>query len=107
MGVVMYILLSGKVPFPGRNELEIISNVIKGEFHFNHEAFKNISPECKDLICHLLEKDVNQRYNADEAYNHPWIQKHTGGEENLVAVGNENFSSIVFEEMKDVMSIIN
>lgn len=73
MGVVMYILLSGKVPFPGRNELEIISNVIKGEFHFNHEAFKHISNECKDLICHLLEKDVNQRYTADEAFNHPWI----------------------------------
>jgi len=55
----MYILLSGKVPFPGRNELEIIGNVIKGEFHFNHEAFNSISPECKDLINHLLEKDVN------------------------------------------------
>jgi len=54
MGVVLYILLSGKVPFPGRNELEIISNVIKGEFHFNHEAFKDISADCKDLICHLL-----------------------------------------------------
>ena len=54
MGVVLYIMLSGKVPFPGRNELEIISNVIKGEFHFNHEAFKNLSSECKDLICNLL-----------------------------------------------------
>lgn len=59
MGVVLYILLSGKVPFPGRNELEIISNVIKGEFHFNHDAFKNVSSECKDLIINLLKKDVN------------------------------------------------
>ncbi len=76
MGVVMYILLSGKVPFPGRNELEIIGNVIKGEFHFNHESFKNVSAECKDLICHLLEKDVNLRYNANDAYSHKWIQKY-------------------------------
>jgi len=65
MGVVLYILLSGKVPFPGRNELEIISNVIKGEFHFNHEAFKNVSAECKDLICNLLNKDVGKRFSAD------------------------------------------
>ena len=69
----MYIILSGKVPFPGRNELEIISNVIKGEFHFNHDAFNTVSKECKDLISHLLVKDVNLRFTADQAYNHPWI----------------------------------
>ncbi len=39
MGVVLYIMLSGKVPFPGRTEPEIIQNVMKGEFHFNHPAF--------------------------------------------------------------------
>jgi hypothetical protein len=54
MGVVLYIMLSGKVPFPGKNEIEIIGNVIKGEYHFNHEAFKMVSDECKDLIVHLL-----------------------------------------------------
>jgi myosin-light-chain kinase len=75
MGVVLYILLSGKVPFPGRNELEIITNVVKGEFHFNHDAFKNVSTECKDLINHLLVKDVNKRYSAEEAYNHRWIYR--------------------------------
>lgn len=50
MGVVLYIMLSGKVPFPGRSEPEIIHNVIKGEFHFDYNAFKNVSNECKNLI---------------------------------------------------------
>jgi serine/threonine protein kinase len=59
MGVVLYILLSGKVPFPGRDEREIITNVIKGQFHFDHDAFKNVSEDCKDLIRSLLNKDVN------------------------------------------------
>jgi len=76
MGVVMYILLSGKVPFPGRNELEIIGNVIKGDFHFNHDSFKQVSEDCKDLILHLLERDPIQRFGAEEAYNHRWIQKY-------------------------------
>jgi len=76
MGVVMYILLSGKVPFPGRNELEIIGNVIKGEFHFNHDAFKMVSNECKDLIVHLLEKNPKNRYSAEDALNHKWIKTH-------------------------------
>ncbi len=83
MGVVLYILLSGKVPFPGRNELEIISNVIKGEFHFNHDAFKNVSADCKDLICSLLNKDVNKRITAQEAVNHRWIRKHTSTDSDM------------------------
>ena len=60
----MYIMISGKVPFPGRNELEIIGNVIKADYHFNHEAFNIVSDECKDLIRHLLVKDVNKRFSA-------------------------------------------
>jgi len=50
MGVVLYIMLSGKVPFPGQNEPEIIHNVIKGDFHFDYEAFQSVSNECKHLI---------------------------------------------------------
>ena len=50
MGVVLYIMLSGKVPFPGRTEPEIIHNVMKGEYHFNHAAFDGVSESCKDLI---------------------------------------------------------
>ena len=50
LGVVLYIMLSGKVPFPGNSELEIIGNVIKGDFHFNHEPFKHHSPEAKQFL---------------------------------------------------------
>lgn len=74
MGVVLYILLSGKVPFPGESNKEIIENVLRGEFHFNHDPFKNVSEEAKDLIKHLLVKDVHQRFSANDAYNHPWIK---------------------------------
>ena len=43
MGVVLYILLSGKVPFPGDSNKEIIENVLRGEYTFGHEAFQNVS----------------------------------------------------------------
>ena len=74
MGVVLYIILSGKVPFPGDSNKEIIENVIAGEFHFNHDGFKGASADVKDLITKLLVKDVDKRYSANEAYSHPWIQ---------------------------------
>jgi serine/threonine protein kinase len=73
MGVVLYIMLSGKVPFPGNSELEIIGNVIKGDFHFNHEPFQKHSQEAKDFLQCLIVKNVNQRYTAEQAFNHPWI----------------------------------
>jgi serine/threonine protein kinase len=85
MGVVLYIMLSGKVPFPGDSNKEIIENVIKGEYHFEHEAFKNVSSLAKDLISRLLVKDVSKRFNAEEAYNHPWVVKIQDDTEAVVA----------------------
>lgn len=73
MGVVLYILLSGKVPFPGESHKEIIENVLKAEYTFNHDTFKNVSPLAKDLISRLLVRDVSSRYSAADAYNHPMI----------------------------------
>jgi len=73
MGVVTYILLSGKVPFPGDNNKEIIENVLKAEFHFNHEAFKKVSDQAKEFIGHLLVKDPSTRYDSSQAWHHPWI----------------------------------
>lgn len=101
MGVVMYILLSGKVPFPGRNELEIIGNVIKGEFHFNHASFESVSPDCKDLIMHLLERDPNLRYSAEEAYNHRWIQKYLTQSEKELSQEQKSLPPQVFKDLED------
>jgi len=64
MGVVLYIMLSGKVPFPGRTEPEIIYNVIKGEFHFDYDAFKNVSEDCKNLIKSCLVREYDSRFTA-------------------------------------------
>jgi len=66
-------MLSGKVPFPGESNKEIIENVLKAEYHFEYDSFKQVSDHAKDLISHLLVKDVDKRFNADEAFNHPWI----------------------------------
>jgi len=75
MGVVLYIMLSGKVPFPGRTEPEIIYNVIKGEYHFEYNGFKQISEECKCFIKKCLVKEYESRYSATEALADPWIVK--------------------------------
>lgn len=50
-------------------------NVAKGQYHFEHTQFKRCSYEVKDLIARLLIKDPKKRFTADQAYNHPWIQR--------------------------------
>lgn len=56
MGVVMFIMLSGKPPFGGRSNKEIIDNVLKSEYSFSSPVWQNISDDAKDLIAKLLER---------------------------------------------------
>ena len=72
-GVIMYILLSGKVPFNGKSNNEIFENIKKGYFDIENGIWKKISKNAKDLICKLLDKDVNKRINANDALMHKWL----------------------------------
>jgi calcium-dependent protein kinase len=50
MGVVMYIMLSGRPPFGGKNNNEILNNVMYGTYDFSAPNWAVISDEAKDLI---------------------------------------------------------
>jgi len=73
-GVIMYILLSGRPPFDGENDKEIIANVTSGEFDLNNPPFNTISKNAKDLIKKLLNVNVEKRITAEEALNHLWFK---------------------------------
>lgn len=75
MGVVMFIMLSGKPPFKGKNNNDILNSVLHGSYDYNHEAWKAISDQAKDLIDNLLVRSADMRLTSEEAYNHVWIQQ--------------------------------
>ncbi len=56
MGVVMYIMLSGRPPFGGKNNNEILQSVMEGKYDFTAQNWTLVSEEAKDLISKLLEK---------------------------------------------------
>ena len=73
-GVILFILLCGYPPFNGRNDTEIMKNVLKGKFDFKGENWEYISAEAKDLISKMLTYDPKKRIDAKNVLSHPWVQ---------------------------------
>ena len=73
IGVIMYILLSGKPPFNGVNDEEIYKKILNGSYDLKNEPWDKISNEAKDLIYKLLLRDTEKRINAEDALKHKWF----------------------------------
>ena len=78
VGVILYMFLVGRPPFDGQNNFEIIHSIRHNNYDENNEKLLSHSPEVRDLISHLLEKDINKRFSAKEALNHVWFKKFDG-----------------------------
>ena len=76
LGVIMYILLSGCMPFQGQNFDEVFEKVKAGSFHFDYVEFNHVSPTAKDLIQNLLVLDPEIRFSASDALAHPWLEQY-------------------------------
>ena len=72
-GVILFILLSGKPPFNGNSDKEIISNIEKGKLKFKSQIWSSISSEAKSLISKMLEPDQSQRLSASEVLSDVWF----------------------------------
>lgn len=80
-GVVMYVCLTGRLPFPGNDIDEIFHTILNkdiGEYLDTH--FAHLSLEVKDLIIKCLNKNHMERVSASEAYRHPWFDLCEGSE---------------------------
>lgn len=73
-GVIMYILLTGKLPFSAKTKKQTINLIIKGEFNMNCGEWNAISKDAKELIKRFLELNYNKRISAQDAYNINWVQ---------------------------------
>ena len=78
VGVILYMTLAGCAPFDGEDDHEIIKSIKIGKYNKNDERFSKHSPEVKDLLNKLLERNIDKRLSAKEALNHPWFEKYGG-----------------------------
>lgn len=74
LGILMYVLLTGKPPYKGHTEDSILHAVAKGTVDLTELA--TLSPDARDLVQKLLVKSMADRLSADQALAHPWVRKH-------------------------------
>ncbi|KAG0590217.1 hypothetical protein KC19_1G082000 [Ceratodon purpureus] len=74
IGVITYILLCGSRPFWARTESGIFRAVLRADPSFEEAPWPSVSPEAKDFVKRLLNKDMRKRMTAAQALTHPWIR---------------------------------
>ena len=79
-GVIMYILLSQRPPFGGKDDDEIMANIEKGKYDLSSPPFDKISQNARDLIKKMLTMDPQKRISAEEVLNHPWFKENKSKE---------------------------
>ena len=72
-GVIMYILLTHKIPFNGEDDEDVINSILYKEY--NTKLLSKFSNNTIDLISKLLEREVNQRINSEQALEHKYFEE--------------------------------
>lgn len=74
LGIIMFGLLSGCLPFVGKDQQEVFDKIESSNLEFKQKIWAAISDEAKDLIKNLVTKDVKKRLSCAKALKHPWFK---------------------------------
>ena len=75
MGVILYYMLCGHLPFKGNKEVVIAEKIVNDDIEFDDEEWEVRSKKVKDLISSCLKKEPEERITIDDFLNHPWFKK--------------------------------
>nr|AAC80169.1 Camguk [Drosophila melanogaster] len=72
-GVMLHVLLSGRLPFLGSG-VRLQQSVARGRLSFEAPEWKSISANAKDLVMKMLAANPHHRLSITEVLDHPWIR---------------------------------
>lgn len=62
LGVVMYQMATGRLPFGGETAIEMLHNILRTDPAMAGQINKRVHPELERIICKSMEKDPDRRY---------------------------------------------
>jgi len=72
IGVIAYVLMTGRPPFNGNSNQEIFNNIIKKPLRF--PAKVNVSQPFIEFCRNILKKSPKRRMKLDDALNDAWVK---------------------------------
>lgn len=78
-GVILYMMITGSVPFTGSGIAQIKEAVRSARIDFSKPVWQNVSDELKDLLRKMLEPAPRKRPSAKEVLEHPLFKKLKAG----------------------------
>ncbi|XP_069878982.1 sperm motility kinase 4A-like [Dipodomys merriami] len=70
LGVVLYYMVMGNVPYTGRSWIVLRKQVLRGRF----ELRKSFSSELCGMLAYLLTEDPKKRPSVKQIIRHPWLR---------------------------------
>ena len=99
IGVIMYVLLTKKVPFQGTNDEQLRKNIKKKSSKYIKKPVLIYSQYVQELLDHLLEKDVSKRINAEKALKFDLFKVYNC-KENINKISNDYINKFVSNVIK-------
>ncbi|CAG9328171.1 unnamed protein product [Blepharisma stoltei] len=72
-GILMYVILSGRAPFPGKDTKEILYRNKECRIYFQDKYWNEISQKAIDMVQRLTDPNPEFRISINDAKEHPWI----------------------------------
>ncbi|KAJ3738718.1 Pkinase-domain-containing protein [Lentinula detonsa] len=82
LGVILYVLLTGMLPFDDDDEQIMRDKVILGEF----EDPEWLSEDARDLMKNILQKEPSKRLTIPQILEHPWFTSNIANDPNTIVV---------------------
>jgi serine/threonine protein kinase len=77
-GVVLYLMLCGRLPFMGTTDRQVVTAVLYKEPDFSGPGWQEVSQEARTLVRSMLVKDPRNRATIASLLARPWLRQAPG-----------------------------